>query len=487
MNGGQVLRHTVFACLILLGACAPVGPNYQRPDAAVPSAYENVGPWKVAEPGDLLSRGDWWTLFQDPVLDALERAAKDNNPSLAAYAARVDQARASAGITDSFRYTDVAIGANVGRYRASKDRPDQPSKKPTNTEYESGVYRVPLSVGYELDIWGRVRRLSEAARARAEATAAEYQTVALTLESDIAVAYFRLRQADEEKRLFTRSIELQQRARDLVAKRKAGGIASELDLARADTELELTTAGLEEVKRRREDLRLALAYLVGRLPERFPIEEAAFDARLPVVPVGLPATLMERRPDIAEAEKALVARNAEIGVAKAAYFPAIRLTGTVGVESSDLSELLDGSSVIWSLGASLFQPVFNAGRIGFDAARARAAYDESLANYRVRLLRAFREVESALSSLRTLDDQAVHQAAAQQGAAKAVRLAELRYRAGLVIVVEVIDAQRTALRADREALAVKGAQLVSTVSLVKALGGTWKPTDLPRTAGLAGG
>lgn len=479
-----VQKLALLASLALVGACTSVGPDYKRPETTVPAAFENTGPWKVAEPGDLLARGEWWTLFNDPTLDQLERAAKQQSPTLAAYAARVDQARASAGIADSFRYPEVGVGANIGRYQASKDRPDQPSKKPTNTEYQSDVYRVPVVVSYELDVWGRVRRLSESARARADATAAEYQTVALTLESEIAATYFRLRQADEEKRILAQNIELQQRARDLVARRKAGGLASELDLARADTELQLTVAGVEEVKRRREDLRLALAYLVGRLPEAFPVDETAFDAKPPAIPVGLPATLMERRPDIAEAEKALVARNAEIGVAKAAYFPAIRLTGAVGFESSDLSELVEGSSVIWSVGASLFQPVFNAGRIGFDVDRAKAAYDEGVANYRNRLLRAFREVEGSLSALRTLDEQSTHQVAAQQGAAKAVRLAELRYRAGLVIVVEVIDAQRTALRADREALAVKGAQLVSTVSLIKALGGSWQAQPA-RTAALS--
>jgi multidrug efflux system outer membrane protein len=478
-------RLVLVAGVALIGACAAVGPDYKRPEASLPPAFENTGPWKVAQPGDLLERGDWWTLFNDPVLDELERTAKQQSPTLAAYAARVDQARAAAGIADSFRYPEVGVGVVAGRYQAAQDRPDQPSKQLTNTQYQNDVFRVPIVVSYEVDVWGRVRRQSEAARARADASAAEYQTVALTLESEIATTYFRLRQADEEMRIFAQSIELLQRARDLVAKRKAGGVASELDLARADTELELTVAGLDEVKRRREELRLALAYLLGRLPESFPIEQAAFEAKPPAIPVGLPATLMERRPDIAEAEKSLMARNAEVGVAKAAYFPAIRLTGAVGFESSDLSQLTDGSNVIWNIGASLFQPVFNAGRTGFDVTRAKASYDEGVANYRNRLLRAFREVESALSALQTLDAQSAHQVAAQQGAAKAVRLADLRYRAGLVIVVEVIDAQRTALRADREALAVKGAQLVSTVSLIKALGGGWQPTQVARTAAMA--
>ena len=220
-------RLVVVASVAFVGACAPVGPDYKRPETTVPATFENTGPWKLAEPGDLLARGDWWTLFNDPVLDELERTAKQQSPTLAAYAARVDQARAAAGIADSFRYPEVNVGVIAGRYQAAQDRPDQPSKQLTNTQYQNDVFRVPVVVSYELDVWGRVRRQSEAALARADSSAAEYQTVALTLESEIASTYFRLRQADEEKRIFSQNIGLQQRARDLVAKRKAGGVASE--------------------------------------------------------------------------------------------------------------------------------------------------------------------------------------------------------------------------------------------------------------------
>ncbi len=473
----------LLAGVVLAAGCTAVGPDYRRPVTEVPAAFENAGPWKVAEPGDLLARGDWWTLFNDPVLDALQQKAKHASPTLAIYAARVDQAQAAAGIAGSARYPDVGVGATAGRYRAAEDRPDQPSKKPTNTDYESDYYRVPLVASYELDVWGRVRRLGEAARARADASVSEFQTVALTLESEIAATYFRLRQVDEEKRILAQNIALQRRARDLVVKRRAGGIASELDVARVETELQLTEATVEEATRRRDDLQLALAVLTGAMPEGFRVEETPFGTVPPALPVGLPAELMERRPDIAAAEQRLVARNAEIGVARAAYFPAIRLTGSVGFESTDLSDLVSGSNLIWNAGASLFQPVFNAGRIGFDMVRAKAAYEEALANYRGQLLRAFREVESALMTLRTLDLQASRQVWARQNALRAVQLAESRYRAGLVIVVEVIDAQRTALRAQREALAVTGAQLTATVSLIKALGGGWQGRTT-RTAAL---
>lgn len=480
----RALRSVVVFVAVLATSCAPIGTDHRRPEIPTPAAFEATGPWRVAAPADLIARGDWWRVFDDPVLDDLETRARAHSPTLAAYAARVDQARAIAGIAGSFQLPEVAVGAGVGRYRASENRPDQPEKRAGNREYESNVFRVPLTVGYELDLWGRVRRQTEAARARADASLAEYQTVALTLESEIAVQYVRLRQTGEERRLLDRAIGLQRRARDLVAARRKGGLASELDVARVEAELALTESAAEDARRRYDDLGLALSTLVGELPEGFRVADGPFALVPPAIPVGLPADLLERRPDIAEAERALAARNAEVGVSKAAYFPAIRLTGALGFESDELSQFLKQDSLVWSLGASLFQPVFNAGRIGFDVERAKAAHAEAAAHYRGRLLRAFREVESSLAALRSLDEQHRHQEQAREHAAKSVRLADARYRAGLVAVLEVIDAQRASLRAEREALAVQGQRLVTTVSLVKALGGGWAARQGPvvRTA-----
>ena len=459
--------------LAVLAGCTTVGPDYKRPAPQVPPAFEQQGPWKEAVPGDLIARGDWWSVFGDPVLDDLEKRAKSDNPTLLAYAARVDQARAVAGIAGSFMYPEVGVGATAGRYRASRNRPDQPSKIPGNAEYTSNVYRAPLIASYEVDAWGRLKRLGESARARADASLAEYQTVSLTLESEIAGTYFRLRQIDEERRILAQSVALQRRGGNLVRVRKAGGLASELDLTRVETELALTEAGAEDASRRRDDLQLALALLIGATPGTLHVDDASFGAAPPGIPVGLPSDLLERRPDIAAAEKAMIAKNAEIGVAQSAYYPSIRLTASVGVESSELSDFLKPESLIWNLAGSLFQPVFNGGRIGFDVTRAKAAYAESAATYRGRLLQAFREVEGSLAGLRNLDTQAQFQATAKQKAARSVQLAEIRYRAGLVNVLEVIDAARTALRAEREALAVKGDQFAATISLVKSLGGGW--------------
>lgn len=468
------IRYGVVAGIAaLLSACGTLGPDYKRPAVATPATFTNVGPWKEGVPGDLIARGAWWQIFHDAELDRLEASAKVSNPTLQAYAARVDQARAIAGIAGSYLAPEVVAAPSVGRYAASAHRPDQPEKRVNNKAYESGAYRAPLLVGYELDLWGRLGRMTESARAQADAAAAEYQTAALTLESEIASVYFRLRQTDEERHILAQNIDLQQRARNLVAARQEGGLASELDLARVDTELALTRASAEDAHRRRDDLELALALLTGAVPESFKVKEAPFDVVPPAIPVGLPADLLERRPDIAQAEQRLVARSAEIGVAQAAYYPSIRLTAGVGFESGELSQLLDRGSLIWGMASSLFQPVFNGGRIGFDVKRAKAAHAEAVAVYQAQLLRAFREVEGSLATLRTLDGQARFQANARQSAARAVHLADVRYRAGLVIVVEVIDAQRSALRAEREALAVRSDQVATTIALVKALGGGW--------------
>ena len=471
-----IAAASALVCTVLSG-CASVGPDYKRPVVQTPATFSEQGPWKAATPGDLIARGDWWAVFGDPFLDGLEKRALNDSPTLMAYAARVDRARAVAGIAGSFMSPEVAIGGTAGRYRASRNRPDQPDKTRNNRDYESNVFRAPLVASYEVDVWGRMRRIVESARAQTQSSVAEYQTVALTLESEIAGTYFRLLQTDEERRILAQSIALQRRGRDLVATRKAGGLASELDLSRVETELALTEAGAEDANRRRDDLQLALRLLVGAPAGSFQLPAASFEASPPPIPIGLPSDLLERRPDVAAAERTLMARNAEIGVATAAYYPSFRLTGGAGFESSDLGDFLKPDSLIWNLVGSVFQPIFNGGRIGFDVARAKAAYAESESNYRGRLLQAFREVDGSLAGLRNLDTQAQFQTTARQKATRSVQLAEIRYRAGLVNVLEVIDAQRTALRAEREALSVKGDQFASTISLVKALGGGWSPRD----------
>jgi multidrug efflux system outer membrane protein len=465
-------RLAALAALLGLSACT-VGPDYRRPAEPIPPAFKQAGPWKEATPQGTLDPERWWVVFGDPVLDELELRAANSSPRLHAALARLDQVRAALGAARATRYPQVEFVPDVGRFGVSGNRPDQPSKVPTNTDYEVNRFRVPLYASYEVDIWGRVRRLVEAADARSEASLASYRTVMLSLQGEIAQAWFQLCAADQELAILRQNIELRQKARDLVETRKRGGIASELDVARIQTELATAESDAYLVARRRAELEYALAVLVGETPESFSLPERRLEAQPPAVPVGLPADLLERRPDIAEAERLLVARNAEIGVAKAAFFPAIRLTGGVGFESSELSDLFQPESTIWSLFGSLTQPVFDGGRNRANLARAEAAYRENLAEYRQRLLAAFQEVESALAGLRLLSEQAGVQARAQSSAETAARLASARYRAGLVVVLEVIDAQRVKLAVERQTLQVRTQQLATTIALIKALGGGW--------------
>lgn len=467
----------------LLAGCTTVGPDYLRPDVGVPVAYQSGGPWREGQPADTAIREDWWTLFGDPVLDDLQARAQRGSPKLQAAAARLEQARAALGIADAARLPILEFAPDIARYGVSRNRPDQPDKVPGNRDYDTNRFRVPLYASYELDLWGRVRRATESALAQLEASGANYRTLLLTLQGDVAQTYFQLRALDEQSRIATTGVDIRRRARSLVAARKRGGLASELDVVRIETELATVEAEAIALRRRRAETERALAVLVGAQPEAFALPDGPMRAAVPAVPVGLPSDLLERRPDVAAAERLLAARNAEIGVARAGMFPSIRLTAALGFESTDLSDLLASESLIWGLAGSLAQPIFDGGRNRARVERAKAAYAENLADYRQQLLVALSEVENALAALRLLGEQSDVQARAQANADKAAGLATVRYKAGLVAVLDVIDAQRRQLDTEREAVQLRTQRLSAGVALIKALGGGWKPADAPATAG----
>ena len=461
------------ASALLISGCMHSGTDYTRPKATLPSAYVEAGPWKEAAPSDEVIRGKWWEIYGDPVLNRLEEQAGESSPRVEAAAARVDQARAVLGFNKAGRYPTVIFALSGQRFRTSGNRVDQPSKLAGEIAYMSNDFQLPLYASYEIDLWGKISRLEESASRRMEASVAAYHGVLLTLHSDLAHTYFQLRAADEELVLLTRGIELRERARDLVGARKRGGLASELDLARVETELAVTQSEAQAALRRRNELQHALALLTGAAPGPFELNVEPFVPQPPVIPVGMPADLLERRPDIAEAERLLAARNADIGVAQAALFPSIKLTGALGFESNELSALLDRESQIWSLGASLTQPLFDGGRLRSNIDRARAVHAENLADYRERLLVAFKEVETALSALRILDLQHESQSRAVNSAARAEQLAIARFKTGLVNVLELIDAQRTRLQVERGRLLIRQQQMLASVTLIRALGGGW--------------
>ena len=461
------------ASALLAAGCMHAGTDYVRPKATLPNVYVESGPWKDAAPSDEAIRGKWWEIYGDPVLNRLQEQARASSPRIHAAAARVDQARAVLGFNAAGRYPTLDFSPDASRYRVSGHRPDQPEKVPGNHQYTTSRFRLPLYASYEIDLWGKVSRLEESASRRMEASVAAYYGVQLTLQSDLAQTYFQLRAADEELVLLTRGIELRERARDLVGSRKRGGLASELDLARVETELASTQSEAQAALRRRNDLQYALAVLIGASPGPFDLTVEPFVPQPPIIPVGMPADLLERRPDVAEAERLLSARNADIGVAQAALFPSIKLTGTLGFESAELSDLLNRDSQIWLLGASLAQPLFDGGRLRSNVDRARAVYAENLATYRERLLVAFKEVETALSALRILDLQHESQLRAVNSAERAEQLATARYKSGLVNVLELVDAQRTRLQVERGRLVVRQQQMLASVTLIRALGGGW--------------
>jgi multidrug efflux system outer membrane protein len=451
-------------------ALPSVGPNYVRPAIAAPAAYRDAGDlaaWKTAMPADAFGRGQWWKLFGDPALDDLESRALAGNQDLRAAAARVEQAAAAAGLARSAYWPQIGLQASATRERYS----------PTAAEpYPNTVandFSVPLVASWELDIFGRVRRLTESARADAEASAALFESVRLSLTSDLAADYFSLRGLDRELAILKDTVALRRRELELMSSRFKIGNATELDTTRAETELASAEADSDAVAVRRASLQNALALLLGASAPDFDLAPATREIEPPAVPAGLPSDLLERRPDVAAAERSLAAANARIGVARAAFFPAISLTGGAGFESSATSSLFQTDSRIWSIGPSLYLPIFQGGRNRSNLERSRAAYDESVAAFRQQVLVAFREVQDALTATRLLAEQSGAQSRALRAAERSAALAQTRYDAGYVSYLDVIDAQRTALATERASVQLDAERLNTSVALIKALGGGW--------------
>jgi multidrug efflux system outer membrane protein len=457
--------------IVLLGACT-VGPDYERPGAEAPASWKEAGPWKQAAPRDAIAKGDWWTLFGDPLLDDLEARAAAANQELRAAVARVSQARSIARLTESEFYPTISLGPSATRTRFAEDRPVSPTVRPA--AYAANDFRIPLDLSYEIDVWGRVRRTVEAATALAEASVASFETVKLTLHADVAAAYFALRSIDSDRAVLRKTLDLRREALRLAQTRLRLGAGNELDVSRAETELTTTEAESIGLERRRAEFEHALAVLTGRSPADVSIPDKPLDVAPPLIPAGLPSDLLERRPDVAEAERRLAASNAEIGIATAAYYPHFRLTAMGGFESSDLSSLFSGKNLIWSLGAAVAAPLFTGGSTDAAIEQARGRYEENFAHYRQRLLVAFQEVEDGLSGLRVLAQQSEAQARAVASSRRTADLSATRYNAGLVSYLEVVDAERTALQSERLATQIQGQRLVVSVFLIKALGGGWR-------------
>jgi multidrug efflux system outer membrane protein len=463
--------------LALLAACDPVGPNFAKPKSDIPAQFAEAGPWKEAAPQETIGRGDWWSIFSDPVLNDLQVQAVRQNPDLKAVAQRVLQAQATAGISTSYLYPEVDAGvlsqrfANNSNFATLVDPATITSNTPTIT---FGYKAIPLYASYEIDLWGRLRRQVESATAELGASVAAYQTALLTLNGEVAQTYFEIRTIDELIRIINDNITLHRDTVGLIRVRQADGLSNDLALFEVETALRTAQAQAQSLAQQRIRLLNKLAILTGSLPEGFSLGQQPLRRTIPSVAVGLPSDVLQRRPDVAKAERELAAANAQIGVAVAAYFPSLVLTSAVGFESFDLATLTNPTSNIWGVGFALFQQLFNAGRIGLNVDRTRAAYQEKVFLYQALLLRVFQEVETALARLRLLAEQARYQQLAVESANRTATLSLQRFQQGLVSMLDVLIAQRALLAATTGAVQIANEQLITTVALVKALGGGWQ-------------
>ena len=466
------MKSALLFLLTATGAFAAlpaVGPDYQRPAIAAPAFYRETGEAspRTAAPSDKMVGTEWWRQFDDATLNRLESQALAANQDLKAAAAQAEQAAAAAGLARSAYWPQVTSDPALTRSRMSTTT-DNPFPVPVANDFT-----VPLFASWELDLFGRVRRLNESARDEADAASSLFESARLSLAAAVATDYFTLRGLDRELVILKETVALRRRELDLVLAQRHSGAATELDTARAETELAATEAESAAVAGRRESLQDAIAVLEGEDATSFSLPLSAEEIVLPTVPPGVPSQLLERRPDIAAAERSLAAANARIGVAKAAFFPAISLTGSAGYDSGEASRLFGPDSRIWSIGPSVYLPIFQGGRNRADLERSRAAYLESLAAYRQQVLVAFREVQEALSLLKHFRDQSEAQDRAVASARRAAQLAQIRYKAGYVSYLEVVDAQRTELGSERASAQLFAQFLDTDVALIKALGGGW--------------
>jgi multidrug efflux system outer membrane protein len=448
------------AALSLAMTGCSVGPNYHAPTMAnIPPSWG----WKLAEPGDDKIKGDWWKLFGDPTLDDLEARATSANESLKEAVARVDESRATARITESEFFPQLSLDPSVTRFRTP------PTVEPPL--FTATTYTLPLDLSYEVDLWGRVRRSFEASRAEAQASVADYDTILLSLHGDVATNYFLLRQLDTQIAILRRTLDLRQKAVSILKERVGSGLTAQADLDQAITLAELTQTQLSEAQRQRDDLQDALALLCGEAAPAFHLDPGSLIGIVPTVPLGLPSALLERRPDIASAERRMAAANARIGVAYAAFFPAISLTGQAGYSSFDSGTLLNWQSRLFQIGPQLVLPIVTGGRIESQVKQARSEYDRTGAEYRQTVLVGFREVTDALNDLRSYREQTASLNRAVAAAERTTGTSNQNYNQGLVNYLNVVDAVRVQLEAETQAAQIAALERVATVHLIKALGG----------------
>lgn len=478
MGRTHIIRLATTACgMALLAACS-VGPDYVRPTAVeqMPATFKEMEGWKVAQPQDGIPAGRWWEIYRDPQLNALEEQVVGANQSVRAAEAQYRQARALVQAARAGYFPTLSAGASATRSRRSANLGTGAS---TGSAGGSGNttsdFQLPLDAAWELDLWGRVRRSVEASQAGVEASAADLAAISLSVQTELAIDYFQLRALDAEKQVLDATVANYRKTLELTRNRYAAGVVAKVDILQAETQLKSAEAQTIDLGVQRSQLEHAIALLIGKAPAAFSLPPATLTTEVPVAATGLPSELLERRPDIASAERKMAAANAQIGVAKAAYYPTIRLSATAGLEATRLATWFTWPSRFWSVGPAIAQTLFDGGLRAAQTDQARAAYDATVATYRGTVLTAFQEVEDNLAALRILEEEAMAQDSAVTAARQAVTITTNQYQAGTVAYLNVLVAQTSALTNERAALAILGRRLAASVQLVKALGGGWHP------------
>jgi len=475
MKRAAPARALASTLAFVLGACA-LGPDYHRPAVEVPAAWKTDEPWRVATPDDAARRGAWWEIFSDPELADLEKRALEHNPNLAVAVERLAQARALVTVNSAALFPQLNANLGAVRNKISADRPlalyNFPNSSTVQNDFVAG-----FSVRYEADLFGGNRRQAEAARASAQQTQADLENVRLVLTAEVAADYFSLRALDAEIDVVRQNIAAQRRALEFVSSRHDMGVASGLDLAQAQAQLDSTITQIDLLRVQRAQFEHALASLVGAPAPSFALAPALVKFSVPDIPIGVPSGVLERRPDVASAERAMAAANAQIGVAKAAYFPSVPLEGLYGVESRQVATLFNAASTVWSLGIAATQSLFDAGRLSAGIDFAQAGYRATVAGYRQTVLTAMQEAEDGMSGSANLARAATEAGAAVHSAQRVVDLANDRYAGGLATYLDVVTAEQALLANQRLQVQINGQQMLVAVYLVKALGGGWQTKD----------
>jgi NodT family efflux transporter outer membrane factor (OMF) lipoprotein len=471
-------------CLLLPGCM--VGPKYARPTAPLTSNFKEADGWKggdgwkAAQPGDTLLRGKWWELYGDARLNELEEQVDPSNQTLKIAEANFRQARAAIRFSRASEAPTIGTAPSIAAVRDSANQPYFPASEANNG---TGDFTLPFDLSYEIDLWGRVRRTVTASREQAQASAADLETARLSLHAEVAIDYFEVRSADAQKKLLDDTVGSYSEALDLTKNRFEGGAAPKSDVAQAQTQLDGARVQASEITIQRAQYEHALAILIGKPPAAFnlpPVPLNLHSPTMPSIPVALPAELLERRPDIAAAERRMGAANEQIGIARAAYYPTLNLAAVAGLEGSSLLNWFNWPSRFWAVGPGLSETLFDAGRRRATTESARAGYDGAIANYRQTVLTSFQQVEDNIVVLRVLQTESAQQHEATGAAEESLRLFQNRYAGGVDTYLQVVTSQTTALANERNDIDIMRRQFEANVLLIKALGGGWDISTLPK-------